>query len=147
MSAELIAVYKDEQIIDLESAKVLGLSDGIKALKGTEPIYFDDSPLALEVIRHSCAAFARTKLESPLSDAKFFVYSVVEEGFYYDFKTASKISEEDLPKIEAKMKEFAKLKLAITKEVLTREQALERFKGDELKHAVMSKISGDAFGV
>ncbi len=147
MSAELIAVYKDEQIIDLESAKVLGLSDGIKALKGSEPIYFDDSPLALEVIRHSCAHLLAQSLKALYPDAKFFVGPVVEEGFYYDFKTSSKISEEDLPKIEAKMKEFAKLKLAITKEVLTREQALERFKGDELKHAVMSKISGDAFGV
>ncbi|MGL2737751.1 threonine--tRNA ligase [Helicobacter pylori] len=147
MSAELIAVYKDEQIIDLESAKVLGLSDGIKALKGSEPIYFDDSPLALEVIRHSCAHLLAQSLKALYPDAKFFVGPVVEEGFYYDFKTSSKISEEDLPKIEAKMKEFAKLKLAITKEILTREQALERFKGDELKHAVMSKISGDAFGV
>ncbi|GHR97765.1 threonine--tRNA ligase [Helicobacter pylori] len=147
MSAELIAVYKDEQIIDLESAKVLGLSDGIKALNGTEPIYFDDSPLALEVIRHSCAHLLAQSLKALYPDAKFFVGPVVEEGFYYDFKTSSKISEEDLPKIEAKMKEFAKLKLAITKETLTREQALERFKGDELKHAVMSKISGDIFGV
>ncbi|MCQ2616272.1 threonine--tRNA ligase [Helicobacter pylori] len=147
MSAELIAVYKDEQIIDLESAKVLGLSDGIKALKGTEPVYFDDSPLALEVIRHSCAHLLAQSLKALYPDAKFFVGPVVEEGFYYDFKTSSKISEEDLPKIEAKMKEFAKSKLAITKETLTREQALERFKGDELKHAVMSKISGDAFGV
>ncbi|WQW10868.1 threonine--tRNA ligase [Helicobacter pylori] len=147
MSAELIAVYKDEQIIDLESAKVLGLSDGIKALKGSEPIFFDDSPLALEVIRHSCAHLLAQSLKALYPDAKFFVGPVVEEGFYYDFKTSSKISEEDLPKIEAKMKEFAKSKLAITKENLTREQALERFKGDELKHAVMSKISGDAFGV
>ncbi|WQT19294.1 threonine--tRNA ligase [Helicobacter pylori] len=147
MSAELIAVYKDEQIIDLESAKVLGLSDGIKALKGSEPIFFDDSPLALEVIRHSCAHLLAQSLKALYPDAKFFVGPVVEEGFYYDFKTSSKISEEDLPKIEAKMKEFAKSKLAITKETLTREQALERFKGDELKHAVMSKISGDAFGV
>ncbi|GAA8701895.1 threonine--tRNA ligase [Helicobacter pylori] len=147
MSAELIAVYKDEQIIDLESAKVLGLSDGIKALKGSEPIYFDDSPLALEVIRHSCAHLLAQSLKALYPDAKFFVGPVVEEGFYYDFKTSSKISEEDLPKIEAKMKEFAKSKLAITKETLTREQALERFKGDELKHAVMSKISGDIFGV
>ncbi|GAA8898188.1 threonine--tRNA ligase [Helicobacter pylori] len=147
MSAELIAVYQDEQIIDLESAKVLGLSDGIKALKGSEPIYFDDSPLALEVIRHSCAHLLAQSLKALYPDAKFFVGPVVEEGFYYDFKTSSKISEEDLPKIEAKMKEFAKSKLAITKEALTREQALERFKGDELKHAVMSKISGDIFGV
>ncbi|RKV51750.1 threonine--tRNA ligase [Helicobacter pylori] len=147
MSAELIAVYKDEQIIDLESAKALGLSDGIEALKGSEPIFFDDSPLALEVIRHSCAHLLAQSLKALYPDAKFFVGPVVEEGFYYDFKTSSKISEEDLPKIEAKMKEFAKLKLAITKETLTREQALERFKGDELKHAVMSKISGDIFGV
>ncbi len=147
MSAELIAVYKDEQIIDLESAKVLGLSDGIEALKGSDPIYFDDSPLALEVIRHSCAHLLAQSLKALYPDAKFFVGPVVEEGFYYDFKTSSKISEEDLPKIEAKMKEFAKSKLAITKETLTREQALERFKGDELKHVVMSKISGDIFGV
>ncbi len=147
MSAELIAVYKDEQIIDLESAKALGLSDGIEALKGSEPIFFDDSPLALEVIRHSCAHLLAQSLKALYPDAKFFVGPVVEEGFYYDFKTSSKISEEDLPKIEAKMKEFAKSKLAITKETLTREQALERFKGDELKHAVMSKISGDIFGV
>lgn len=71
--------------------------------------------------------FACTKFESPLSDAKFFVGPVVEEGFYYDFKTASKISEEDLPKIEAKMKEFAKLKLAITKEAFNQRASLGAF--------------------
>lgn len=52
---------------------------------------------------------------------KFFVGFVVEEGFYYDFKIFLKISEEDLFKIEVKMKEFVKLKFVIIKEILIRE--------------------------
>ncbi len=85
MSAELIAVYKDEQIIDLESAKVLGLSDGIKALKGSDPIYFDDSPLALEVIRHSCAHLLAQSLKALYPDAKFFVVPCGRRGVLLRF--------------------------------------------------------------
>ncbi|SQC36217.1 threonyl-tRNA synthetase [Helicobacter fennelliae] len=80
-------------------------------------------------------------------DAKFFVGPVVDEGFYYDFKTSAKIGEEDLITIEKKMKEIAKIGYPITKTTITRKQAEEKFKNDDLKIAVMSKIEGDSFGV
>ena len=45
------------------------------------------------------------------------------------------------------MKEIAKIGYPITKTTITRKQAEEKFKNDDLKIAVMSKIEGDSFGV
>ena len=112
-----------------------------------EAIYFDNSANALAIIRHSCAHLLAQAIKQLYPDAKFFVGPVVEEGFYYDFKTSSKIGEEDLEKIQARMKELAKSGDMIEKSVISRVQAQERFKDDELKCAVMSNIVGDSFGL
>lgn len=112
-----------------------------------EAIHFDNSAPALAIIRHSCAHLLAQAIKQLYPDAKFFVGPVVEEGFYYDFKTSSKIGEEDLEKIQARMKELAKSGDMIEKSVISRAQAQERFKDDELKCAVMSNIVGDSFGL
>ena len=112
-----------------------------------EVIHFDNSALALAIIRHSCAHLLAQAIKQLYPDAKFFVGPVVDEGFYYDFKTSSKIGEEDLEKIQARMKELAKSGDMIEKSVITRAQAQERFGNDELKCAVMSRIQGDSFGI
>lgn len=112
-----------------------------------EAIHFDNSANALAIIRHSCAHLLAQAIKQLYPDAKFFVGPVVEEGFYYDFKTSSKIGEEDLEKIQARMKELAQSGDMIEKSVISRAQAQERFKDDELKCAVMSNIVGDSFGL
>lgn len=112
-----------------------------------EAIHFDNSAPALAIIRHSCAHLLAQAIKQLYPDAKFFVGPVVEGGFYYDFKTSSKIGEEDLEKIQARMKELAKSGDMIEKSVISRTQAQERFKDDELKCAVMSNIVGDSFGL
>lgn len=112
-----------------------------------EAIHFDNSANALAIIRHSCAHLLAQAIKQLYPDAKFFVGPVVEEGFYYDFKTSSKIGEEDLEKIQARMKELAKSGDMIEKSVISRAQAQEQFKDDELKCAVMSNIVGDSFGL
>nr|WP_299327342.1 threonine--tRNA ligase [uncultured Helicobacter sp.] len=111
------------------------------------PIYFDNSPDALSIIRHSCAHLLAQAIKQLYPDAKFFVGPVVDEGFYYDFKTSSKISEEDLGTIETRMKELVKKGDLIEKTTITRQEAESRFCGDELKIAVMSRIQGDSFGI
>ncbi len=135
----MIGVKKEGVIYDLQSAQDLGIQG--------DPITFGEEPEALEILRHSCAHLLAQAIKQLYPDAQFFVGPVVDEGFYYDFKTQAKISEEDLAVIEAKMKEIAKNKHAIIKSNLTRKQALERFKDDTLKHAVMSKIEGDCLSV
>ncbi len=132
---EPIGILKDGQIYDLQTAEALNLSgDEIKA---------DNSPQSLEILRHSCAHLMAQAIKELYPEAKFFVGPVVKEGFYYDFKVGEKISDEDLPKIEKKMKELANAKLNIERYEATREQIEEKFANDELKQAVLKNIKDD----
>ncbi|PAF47142.1 threonine--tRNA ligase [Helicobacter sp. 12S02634-8] len=137
--SEVIGILCNDEVFDTQTAQ----ADGIVG----KEIYFDNSKEALSIIRHSCAHLLAQAIKELYADAKFFVGPVVDEGFYYDFKTAHKISQEDLGTIEKKMKEIAKRGLPILKQTLSRTQAMSKFQDDELKQAVMSKIEGDSFGV
>ena len=132
---EPIGILKEGQIYDLQTAEALNLSgDEIKA---------DNSPESLEILRHSCAHLMAQAIKELYPDTKFFVGPVVKEGFYYDFKTEAKISDEDLTAIEKKMKQLASAKLPIERYEASREEILEKFANDELKQAVLSNITDD----
>lgn len=136
---EPIGVLNDGQIYDLQTAEALNISgDTIKA---------DDSPESLEILRHSTAHLMAQAIKELYPEAKFFVGPVVNEGFYYDFKVDSKISEDDLPTIEKKMKELADRRLPITRHETTRDEFYEEFKNDELKQAVLKNITDDVITV
>lgn len=137
--SEVIGIKHQNNIYDLLSAQELGISG--------ENIEFDNSNDALFIIRHSCAHLMAQAIKALYSEAQFFVGPVVEEGFYYDFKVDSKISEEDLPRIESKMQEIAKQAYPITKITLPRQEVEQRFKGDSLKQAVMSKIDSQSLSI
>ncbi|MCV6608296.1 MAG: threonine--tRNA ligase [Campylobacterales bacterium] len=105
-----------------------------------EEILYDNSEDALSVIRHSAAHLLAEAIKKLYPDAKFFVGPVVDEGFYYDFKTEAHISEEDLKDIEKTMKKLAGSKEKFEKYSITKTEALDRYKDDELKTAVLSNI-------
>lgn len=130
MEKEVIAYLDNGMIIDSQSVKNTNLKE----------IYFDNSKESLEVIRHSCAHLMAQAIKSLYPEAKFFVGPVIEDGFYYDFRVASKISEEDLAKIEKKMKELAEVKIEISKYTLTKAEALAKFQNDDLKQEVLLRI-------
>ncbi|VEJ24265.1 threonyl-tRNA synthetase [Helicobacter cholecystus] len=130
--SEVVGIKYQDKVLDLATAKEMGASG--------EEVVFDNSPESLLIIRHSCAHLMAQAIKSLYPEAKFFVGPVVDEGFYYDFEVESKISEEDLPKIEEKMKELVKQGFEITKCTFSREEVIERFKNDDLKMAVISKI-------
>ncbi|EOH7341456.1 threonine--tRNA ligase [Campylobacter coli] len=130
MEKEIIAYLDDEKIVDSQSKNFTGLKE----------IYFDNSKQSLEVIRHSCAHLMAQAIKSLYPEAKFFVGPVIEDGFYYDFRVNSKIGEEDLAKIEKKMKEFAEAKQEIEKYEITKSEAIAKFKDDDLKQEVLLRI-------
>ncbi|KPH50868.1 threonyl-tRNA synthetase [Helicobacter pullorum] len=130
--SQIIGFKINSEIYDTQTASELGL-------EGT-PIYFDNSQESLSIMRHTCAHLMAEAIKSLYPEAQFFVGPVVEEGFYYDFRVNQKISEEDLKNIESKMKEIAKKGEKITKYYLPRDQAIEKFKNDDLKQAVISRI-------
>ncbi|EOA2863646.1 threonine--tRNA ligase [Campylobacter upsaliensis] len=137
MEKEVIAYQNNGVLIDTQSATNLDF----------EKVYFDNSKEALEVLRHSCAHLMAQAIKALYPEAKFFVGPVIEDGFYYDFRVNSKLNEEDLIKIEKKMKEFAEAKLEIQKYTLSKQEALEKFKDDDLKQEVLAKIPSDEVSI
>lgn len=137
MEKEVIAYLDNETIIDSQSVKNTNLKE----------IYFDNSKESLEVIRHSCAHLMAQAIKSLYPEAKFFVGPVIEDGFYYDFCVESKIGEEDLLKIEKKMKELAEAKIEISKYKITKNEALAKFQNDDLKQEVLLRIPDGAVSI
>ena len=137
MEKEVIAYLDNETIIDSQSVKDTNLKE----------IYFDNSKESLEVIRHSCAHLMEQAIKSLYPEAKFFVGPVIEDGFYYDFRVESKIGEEDLVKIEKKMKELAEAKIEISKYEITKNEALAKFQNDDLKQEVLLRIPDGAVSI
>lgn len=138
--SENIIGYIDDQgnIIDTQSAG--------ESCTAT-PIEYDNSEASLEIVRHSTAHLMAQAITELYPNSQFFVGPVVDEGFYYDFRVDEKIGEEDLKKIEKKMKELIKKKYKIEKYEMSKAEALEKFKNDDLKQKVMSRIEDDTLSI
>ncbi len=139
---EPIAIKKDNEIIDLQTAQAKNID-----IESSKKIYPENTPEALEVIRHSTAHLMAQAIKELYPDAKFFVGPVVDEGFYYDFRVNEKIGEEDLKKIEKKMAEIAKRKLPIERYEIPKAEAIEKFKDDDLKQEVLKSIPSDTVSI
>ena len=140
MEQEILAYLDvDGNIVDTQTAEKEGIPKNI--------LPFDNSPKSLEVIRHSTAHLMAQAIKELFTNAKFFVGPVVDEGFYYDFRVDEKISEDDLKKIEKKMKELIKKKYKIEKYEITKIEALEKFADDDLKLKVLSRIDDEIVSI
>ncbi len=139
---DYIGIKRDGQIYDLQTAEALGIN-----ATDDEKIYADNSQEAQEILRHSTAHLMAQAIKELHPEAKFFVGPVVKEGFYYDFKLNHQLNDEDLTIIEKKMKEIASRKLPITRSEVSRKDIIKKFASDELKQAVLEKITDDVLTV
>lgn len=73
----------------------------------------------LEYKRHSLAHLLASAVLEMFPDAKLGVGPVIETGFYYDFLLPRPLTLEDLPKLQKRMRELAKSKLAFEREELS----------------------------
>ena len=80
----------------------------------------------LEVIRHSAAHILAQAVKRLYPQAHFAYGPATEKGFYYDVDLGdTKISDEDLPAIEAEMTKIVKENLPIKPFILSREDAIK----------------------
>ena len=94
---------------------------------------------AYEIIRHSCAHLLAHAVSELFPYAKTTIGPTTHNGFYYDFDHEP-FSEEDLKKIEIKMKEIAKSNLEIKREEISKKEALELFKDNEFKIEIIKEL-------
>ena len=92
------------------------------------------------VLAQAVKEYFREKGYDPES-VKLGIGPVIEHGFYYDIDAPEPISDEDLPAIEAKMREILKRDLPLRRFVLSREEALARYQGkDPYKTELIQEI-------
>lgn len=92
---------------------------------------------------HSSAHLMAEALQSIYPDTKFAIGPPVENGFYYDIDLGDeKITEADLAKIEAKMKELAKAGSAYSRKAVPKAEAIAHFteKGDPYKVELLENL-------
>ena len=102
-----------------------------------------DQEEAFEVLNHSTAHLMAQAVRRIYGDALFGVGPPIEEGFYYDIATEATIRQEDLPAIEAMMRQIVQEKVEMYREELTREEALKRFEGDAYKTELILELPED----
>ena len=95
-----------------------------------------------EVLRHSAAHIMAQAVQELYENVKVTIGPVVESGFYYDFDPQTPFSQEDLPKIEVRMKEIIQRKLPVTKEIWSAKKAIETFEslGESFKAEIIRDL-------
>ena len=105
-------------------------------------IITDKNPGGLDLIRHSTAHLLAYAVKELFPDAQVTIGPVIENGFYYDFAYKRPFTPEDLAAIEKRMAELAKRDLRVTREVWSRDKAVEFFKsiGEHYKAEIIASI-------
>ena len=131
---------------------VAALIDGIErdlsyALKtdcSIEPI-LGESDAGLYILRHSCAHLLAQAVTEMFPDAKPTIGPPIEHGFYYDFYMEP-ISEDELPKIEKRMKKLVKQNLKIEREEYSNTKLRKIFSQNKFKAEIMDDKIGHDVG-
>ncbi len=107
--------------------QLVDASDMISADASLQIITLKDDD-GLHIMRHTCAHLLGHALKQLYPNVKMAIGPVIENGFYYDVESETPITEDDLAKIEKRMKELAKTKYTVVKKMTSRDEALAIFK-------------------
>lgn len=128
-----IAAKVDSRPVDLSSM--------VSRDADVEPVY-PDSEEGLNILRHSTAHLLAQAVDILYPGTKFGIGPSIKDGYYYDIDVKSKISEEDLPKLEKQMRILVKRAYPIERVVMPKAEALDYFrkKGDPYKIELIEGI-------
>jgi threonyl-tRNA synthetase len=91
----------------------------------------NSSGAELDVMRHSAAHVLAKAVQRLYPGSKLGIGPVIDNGFYYDIEIPAKIGEDDLPRIEATMREIIAAGEPFKREEWTKHQALEHYSKQE----------------
>ena len=127
--------------------EILDLQTPVREGGELKPVFKGD-PESLEILRHSLAHIMAQALKEIYGTRKVHlgVGPTTEEGFYYDVEVEGhRITEEDLPKIEEKMREIIRRDYPILRREISREEAIKLFEDlkEKYKIEIINRIPQD----
>jgi len=105
-------------------------------------IFTNKDKEGLETIRHDTAHILAMAVQELFTGTQVTIGPVIEDGFYYDFSREEPFTDEDLIKIENRMKEIVDRNEITKKEVWERSKAITHFKekGEVYKAEIIQNI-------
>jgi threonyl-tRNA synthetase len=109
----------------------------------------DNDKEFLEVYRHSTSHIMAHAVKELFPDVKLAIGPAIADGFYYDLDCGHSITQEDLPKIEKKMKEIIKAKSPFARKEMSREDAIALFSkmGETYKVELLNELDDETVTV
>ena len=133
LSKQALVMSVDNQLKDLSHLIENDCSIKIFTSKDSE---------GLETIRHDTAHILAMAVQELFPGTQVTIGPVIENGFYYDFARKDPFTQEDLNKIENKMKEIVDRNELTFREVWKRDKAISHFKdkGEVYKAEIIASI-------
>ena len=98
----------------------------------------------LEVYRHSLAhILAKAVIELYGKEVQYAIGPQIADGLYYDFALPINVTQDDYATIEEKMREIIKRREPWTRKEVTKEEALQIFKGQKYKTELINDLPED----
>ena len=98
--------------------------------------------MQINKIRHSLAHIMAGAVQEFYPKVKFGIGPEIENGFYYDFDFPTPISENQIQKIEKRMKKLIKQNLIFKKKNITKSEAKKLFKNQTYKLELIKGLPG-----
>jgi threonyl-tRNA synthetase len=100
-----------------------------------EPVRIDSAE-GLEILRHSTSHVMAMAVKELFPGVKVTIGPAIEDGFYYDFDYERPFKEEDLPRIEERMREIVKAHLPFSRKEMTQQDAVAFFEQESESYKV-----------
>jgi threonyl-tRNA synthetase len=101
----------------------------------------------IEKIRHSLSHIMAEAVLEFWPKTKLGIGPAIENGFYYDFQLPKPLEENDLAKIEGKMKELIAQKQKFEKQNITKRRAKKLFAIQPYKLELIKELPGDSVSI
>jgi threonyl-tRNA synthetase len=131
LARDAVVAKLDGELIDLDAP----LNGG-----GDFEVVPIDSSEGLEVLRHSTAHAMAQAIAELYPGSKLTIGPPIENGFFYDIEVAGRLTDEDLPRIEERMREIVARDLPIQREEVSKAEAEDLYVDNPYKAEIIEGL-------
>src|SRR5215218_4126134 len=131
LARDAVVAKLDGRLIDLDAP----LDGG-----GDFEVVTKNSPEGLEVLRHTTAHAMAQAIVELYPGSKLTLGPPIENGFFYDIEVAGRLTDDDLPRIEERMREIVARDLPIEREVVSKAEAEALYQDNPYKTEIVEGL-------
>src|SRR5918994_3318392 len=131
LARDAVVAKLDGRLIDLEAP----LDGG-----GDFEVVTKDSPEGLEVLRHSTAHAMAQAIVELYPGSKLTLGPPIENRFFFDIEVAGRLTDDDLPRIEDRMREIVARDLPLQREEVSKTEAEDLYADNPYKTEIIEAL-------